>query len=153
MKKTNKENPLTFFRKANEARQKVVKNSLTKARNGIVVPAVADAIREARYYSINKDGILNTNNRSNVDTVNQSILDKTQSTSSAPNNPRMDYLDKQTIVQQARDKYSNAKKSAMSQEMYKTQMDSITNKPKSNTPIMDSIIKQKKGGSVKSKKK
>jgi hypothetical protein len=36
MKKTNKENPLTFFRKANESRQKVVKNSLTKARNGIV---------------------------------------------------------------------------------------------------------------------
>ena len=35
MKKTNKENPLTFFRKANEARQKVVKNSLTKARDGI----------------------------------------------------------------------------------------------------------------------
>lgn len=85
MKKTNKENPLTFFRKANDARQKVVKNSLTKARNGMIVPAVADAIREARYYSINKDGILNTNNRSNVDTVNQSILDKTQSTSSDPN--------------------------------------------------------------------
>jgi hypothetical protein len=36
MKKTNKENPLTFFRKANDARQKVVKNSLTKARNGII---------------------------------------------------------------------------------------------------------------------
>ncbi len=152
MKKTNKENPLTFFRKANEARQKVVKNSLTKARKGMVVPAVANSIRKG-YYSINEDGTLNTNNRSNVNTVNQSILDKTKSTSSAPNNPRMDNLDKQTIVQQARDKYSNAKKSAMSQEMYKTQMDSMTNKPKSNTPIMDSIIKQKKGGSVKSKKK
>lgn len=37
MKKTNKENPLTFFRKANDARQKVVKNSLTKARNGMAV--------------------------------------------------------------------------------------------------------------------
>jgi hypothetical protein len=36
MKKTNKENPLTFFRKANESRQKVVKNSLAKAQNGIV---------------------------------------------------------------------------------------------------------------------
>jgi hypothetical protein len=28
MKKTNKENPITFFRKANEARQKLVKKSM-----------------------------------------------------------------------------------------------------------------------------
>jgi hypothetical protein len=34
MKKTNKENPLTFFRKANEARQKTVKASLKKAQKG-----------------------------------------------------------------------------------------------------------------------
>jgi hypothetical protein len=35
MKKTNKENPITFFRKANEARQKTVKKSLKKAQDGI----------------------------------------------------------------------------------------------------------------------
>lgn len=35
MKKTNKENPITTFRKANEARQKVVKASLKKAQDGI----------------------------------------------------------------------------------------------------------------------
>jgi len=35
MKKTNKENPVTFFRKANEARKKVVKASLKKAQDGI----------------------------------------------------------------------------------------------------------------------
>lgn len=35
MKKTNKENPLTFFRKANEARQATVKKSLKKAQDGI----------------------------------------------------------------------------------------------------------------------
>jgi hypothetical protein len=35
MKKTNKENPITFFRKANEARQKIVKSSLKKAQDGI----------------------------------------------------------------------------------------------------------------------
>jgi len=35
MKKTNKENPLTFFRKANEAREATVKKSLKKAQNGI----------------------------------------------------------------------------------------------------------------------
>ena len=35
MKKTKKENPITFFRKANEARQAVVKKSLKKAQDGI----------------------------------------------------------------------------------------------------------------------
>jgi hypothetical protein len=35
MKKTKKENPITFFRKADEARQKVVKASLKKAQDGI----------------------------------------------------------------------------------------------------------------------
>lgn len=34
MKKTNKENPVTFFRKANEARQAKVKKSLPKAQDG-----------------------------------------------------------------------------------------------------------------------
>ena len=34
MKKTNKENPITFFRKANEARQAKVKKSLPKAQDG-----------------------------------------------------------------------------------------------------------------------
>jgi hypothetical protein len=34
MKKTNKENPLTTFRKANEARQKIVKSSMTKMQKG-----------------------------------------------------------------------------------------------------------------------
>jgi len=35
MKKTNKENPVTFFRKANEARQASVKKSIKKAQDGI----------------------------------------------------------------------------------------------------------------------
>jgi hypothetical protein len=148
MKKTNKENPLTFFRKANEARQKVVKNSLTKARNGMVVIDVADAIRKRNYYT-NEDGTLNTNNRSNVDTVNQSILDKNKSTSSTPNNPWQEYLDQKTIIDQDRQRDGTPKRPSMSKAM----MDALINRPKSNTPIMDSIIKQKKGGSVKSKKK
>ena len=35
--KKTKENPITFFRKANEARQGVVKKSLTKAQKGVSV--------------------------------------------------------------------------------------------------------------------
>ena len=41
MKKTNKENPVTFFRKANEARQKNVRASIKKAQDGISVGPVA----------------------------------------------------------------------------------------------------------------
>ena len=37
MKKTNKVHPLTAFRKANEARQALVKKSLKKAQDGITV--------------------------------------------------------------------------------------------------------------------
>ena len=33
--KSNKENPITTFRKANEARQAVVKKSIKKAQDGI----------------------------------------------------------------------------------------------------------------------
>ena len=37
MKKTNKENPITFFRKANEARQAKVKKSIKKAQDGMII--------------------------------------------------------------------------------------------------------------------
>ena len=141
MKKTNKENPLTFFRKANEARQKVVKNSLAKARNGIEVNAMYESM-DPKYAS------MAPNPRSNVDTVNQSILDKTKSTSSAPNNPQMDYLQKKAMMDQVKQKYGKPKSPSMSKEM----MDSMTNRPKSNTPMMDSMFQKKKGGSIKRKK-
>ena len=39
MKKTTK-NPITFFREANEKRQAAVKNSLTKAQAGMMVPGI-----------------------------------------------------------------------------------------------------------------
>jgi hypothetical protein len=126
MKKTNKENPLTFFRKANEARQKVVKNSLTKARNGMYVPAVVDAIRKG-YYAINEDGTLNTNNRSNVDTVNQQY-----------ENLRLRRKEIEAkIREEARTKKTN-----------KFQTDSLNEYMRDNP-----ITPKKKGGSVKSKKK
>ena len=144
MKKTNKENPLTFFRKANESRQKVVKNSLAKARNGMIVnPAdVMQNPSDAKYYS------MEPNPRSNVDTVNQQMIDKTTSRSYGSNSSQMDYLQRQAIAQQARDKYGSPKSPSMSKAM----IDSVTNRPKSNTPMMDSMFKQKQGGAVKRKK-
>jgi hypothetical protein len=83
-----------------------------------------------------------------VDTVNQSILDKTKSTSSASNSSQMDYLQRQAIAQQARDKYNSDLLNRRNKE-YK---DALTNRPKSNTPMMDSMFKQKQGGAVKRKK-
>ena len=144
MKKTNKENPLTFFRKANESRQKVVKNSLAKARNGLYVN-LADVMQnpsDAKYYS------MAPNPRSNVDTVNQQMIDKTTSRSYGSNNPKQEYLDKQAMMEQMKQKYGSPKSPSMSKAM----MDSVTNRPKSNTPMMDSMFKQKQGGAVKRKK-
>ena len=111
MKKTNKENPLTFFRKANESRQKVVKNSLAKARFGQVVnsvvpsppPVVAGPQTEIQSIMSNarnsqppipyankpsreemmKQRMMES--RPNVDTVNQLKSDKSQSRSYGTN--------------------------------------------------------------------
>jgi hypothetical protein len=48
MKKTNKENPITFFRKANEARQAKVKKSLKKAQDGIQVGPITEEQSKSR---------------------------------------------------------------------------------------------------------
>lgn len=88
MKKINKENPITFFRKANESRQAVVKKSLKKAQDGIetnndlinkagsmggykkpsnpLTPYAGEASRNAM-----KE--VSRNARNNVDIVNQGV--------------------------------------------------------------------------------
>lgn len=45
MKKTTK-NPITFFREANEKRQAAVKNSLTKAQAGMMVPGITPKFKK-----------------------------------------------------------------------------------------------------------
>jgi hypothetical protein len=109
----------------------------------IVNPAdVMQNPSDAKYYS------MEPNPRSNVDTVNQQMIDKTTSRSYGSNSSQMDYLQRQAIAQQARDKYGSPKSPSMSKAM----IDSVTNRPKSNTPMMDSMFKQKQGGAVKRKK-
>ena len=139
MKKTDKENPLTFFRKTNESRQKAVKNSLAKAQNGIIVN---DSSANNMYKT------MDSNAASNVNIMNQSILDKNRLASSSIQNPKMDSLDTQVIMQQNKDKYNSDLLNRRNKE-YK---DALTNRPKSNTPMMDNLFKQKQGGSVKRKK-
>jgi hypothetical protein len=140
MKKTNKENPLTFFRKANEARQKVVKNSLAKARNGIVAgpqtemqsilsnamnsqPAIPRLNRPSRDEIMEA---MQASSTSNVDTVNQEMINKALSTRSSGMDAKQKYLDQKAILDQDRQRYGTPKNS--------------------DGPY-------KKGGSVKSKKK
>ena len=135
MKKTNNSNPLKTFNdnkamayKKAGGEMAAYKKSLIKAQDGIAVDSAYKASQ-----------MMEPNSRTNVDTVNQSIIDKIKSTSSAPNNPQMYYLQK----------YGEPKSPSMSKEM----MDSMTNRPKSNTPMMDSMFQKKNGGSVKRKKK
>jgi hypothetical protein len=63
MKKTNKINPITFFRKANEARQAVVKKSMKKAQDGMQVGPMTeeDAIKQA--FSSPQNDPVNDRNR------------------------------------------------------------------------------------------
>ena len=134
MKKTNNSNPLKTFNdnkamayKKAGGEMAAYKKSLIKAQDGIAVDSAYKASQ-----------MMEPNSRTNVDTVNQSIIDKIKSTSSAPNNPQMYYLQK----------YGEPKSPSMSKEM----MDSMTNRPKSNTPMMDSMFQKKNGGSAKRKK-
>jgi hypothetical protein len=63
MKKTNTENPVTFFRKANEARQAVVKKSIKKAQDGMQVgPMTQEDAADAAFRSAQNDPANNPNN-------------------------------------------------------------------------------------------
>jgi hypothetical protein len=54
MKKTINTSPITFFRKANEARQKVVKTSLKKAQNGLAQKNYDKEILMKQQYEMDK---------------------------------------------------------------------------------------------------
>lgn len=56
MKKTNKVHPITFFRKANEARQAAVKKSIKKAQDGRQVgPMTQEQAAEEAFRSADND--------------------------------------------------------------------------------------------------
>lgn len=60
MKKTNKVNPITFFRKANEARQAMVKKSMKKAQDGMQVgPMTEEEAANAAFRSAQNDPVNN----------------------------------------------------------------------------------------------
>ena len=137
MKKTNKENPITFFRKANEARQATVKKSLKKAQDGIEMND--DIINKAGSTGGYKKPVTMAsvlNRPVNVPSIESQMSDSIKNNINSANEIANKRVNK---------KYSPPAIQART-------ADSITNRPKSNTPVMDSLYpKQKKGGSVKYK--
>ena len=160
MKKTNKENPLTFFRKANEARQKVVKNSLTKARNGIVAGPQTE-MQSIFSNAVNSQPAIPRPNTSSRDAMIQEMEASSRSNVDTANAMGSSLNSNKALIEKA-------------------YIDALTNRSKSNRPMLDSVYPkqkttkgivagqemeftpeqmksifgiQKKGGSVKSKKK
>lgn len=146
MKKTNKENPLSFFRKANETRQKNVRASIKKAQDGISVGPQTE-IESIMSNAANsqppipyadkpsKEEMLERRMREsikNVDTINNM-----RASQGPPAMPA-----RSAAIQ----------KDTPKQVVDKAYRDAYTNKPKSNTPMMDSLFQKKKGGAVKRKK-
>ena len=139
MKKTNKVHPITAFRKANEARQSVVKKSLKKAQDGIETND--DMINKAG----STGGYKKPANWWAQDAINLSKGKPWEDTvklmqSANAENVELDRMDQMKRVKEAKmsdfDVYRN----------------SITNKPKLRTSMMDSLYPKKKGGAVKRKK-
>lgn len=156
MKKTNQENPLSFFRKANETRQKNVRASIKKAQDGIEMND--DLINKAGSTGGYKPPVnkwwLETN--PNVRISNQAVLDKMlpkNLNAVGVNQQMLEQMQQEQMQQEQMDQMKQKYGSPKSISMSKRMTDSLTNRPKSDTPMMDSMFKQKKGGAVKRKKK
>lgn len=158
MKKTNKENPLTFFRKANESRQKVVKNSLTKAQNGMQVYQgpisrqgqwrVDSAERNRNRYPISTDKTIRDISQSDKNPKNSRKIEK-----------HKDYIDLKRDTEKARNKdYRNLPKTD-AEKKENRQMAIIAGITEAiAAPFIGKFVaknwnlEKKKGGAVKRKK-
>ena len=138
--KSNKENPLTTFRKLNQARQTKVKKSLKKAQDGIEMND--DMINKAGSKGKKPFNPMANAQRTNMPAYTNSLQSE-MANANAKNVEiaRMDQM-----------KNTRGALSAKMSDSANAYRDSITNKPKSNTPVMDSLYPKKKGGSVKRKK-
>lgn len=97
MKKTNKENPITFFRKANEARQAKVKKSIKKAQDGIQVPYAPTPKTSYWFDDLNKRAAYDARTRQSAARIRDNNNDenaerdyKRLADSYSPNGPNLD---------------------------------------------------------------
>ena len=147
MKKTNKENPVTFFRKANEARQKNVRASIKKAQDGISVGPQTEIESIMSNARNSQPPIPYADKPSREEMMMQRMMGESAKNVDTINNMR---VSQGPPAMQARS--AAIQRDTPKQVLDKALRDAYTNRPKSNTPMMDSLCQKKKGGSVKRKK-
>ena len=147
MKKTNKENPVTFFRKANEARQKNVRESIKKAQDGISVGPQTE-IQSIMSNARNSQPPIPYADKPRTEEMMQRLMGESAKNIDTINNMRVSQ-GPQAMQARSAAVSSDPRRQVINQAY----MDAVTNRPKSNTPMMDSMFQKKKGGSVKRKKK
>ena len=147
MKKTNKENPVTFFRKANEARQKNVRASIKKAQDGISVGPQTEIESIMSNARNSQPPIPYADKPSREEMMMQRMMGESAKNVDTINNMR---VSQGPPAMQARS--AAIQRDTPKQVLDKALRDAYTNRPKSNTPMMDSLFQKKKGGSVKRKK-
>lgn len=130
MKKTNKENPLTSFRKMYEAREKTVKSSLKKAQDGI----------EMNDMMINKPGSTGGYKKTVVPKFWENDTNKYIKDVSFPNATNSNAL----IADMERLAQGQAANQSQSQGQARSKMQdqfnsALINRKKSNTPMLDSM--------------
>jgi hypothetical protein len=143
MKKTNKENPLTFFRKANDARQKVVKNSLTKARNGIIAGPQTES-QSILSNAISSQPAIPRPNRSSRDEMMQEMMSDSMYNVNTANAMRLSSQPRPSFMEPT----DPLKKVNYDQK----KIDDFNKKYPNGVPGPSSLKRNKKGGSVKIKK-
>lgn len=148
MKKTNKVHPITAFRKANEARQAVVKKSMKKAQDGI---------ETGNDMMVNKPGSTGGYKKpsnplapyaGNMATLAEQM---SKSASSSRNNVDIANAVKLPSRNNQLKNYGISPYNQSREVLHKAYMDAVTNKPESYTQMMSTV--RKRGGAVKTKKR
>jgi hypothetical protein len=137
MKKTNKIHPITAFRLANEARQKNVRGSIKKAQDGIAAGPQTELQSIMSDAQNSQPPIPYANRPSREELMMQRMMESPRNVATA------------NSMRASQGPPTNDERKQVINKAYQ---DAYTNRPKSNTPMMDSLFQKKKGGSVKRKK-
>lgn len=166
MKKTNKENPLSFFRKANETRQKNVRASIKKAQDGIEMNddlinksgSTGGYKKTPEKWWLSDTTKMLTENANNVRIANMDALNKTRPTqlsslSSLPSLPHMANIEDNGRAQAINKAYRDSLTYPGPSSIPKTVKGVVGGQNMEFTPEqLKAMGIYKKGGAVKRKK-
>ena len=154
MKKTNKPNPLKTFNdnkamayKKAGGEMAAYKKSLIKAQNGRIVGPKTE-VQDAMSNLMNSQPPIPYANKSSRNEMMMQMMGERGRNVDTFNSMRSSQGPQ---AMQARS--AAIPSDTRRQVVNKAYMDAMTNQPKSNTPMMDSMFQKKKGGAVKRKKK